>query len=125
MTIGRRRLAMRCRSSMLTASSMRMFEAFRSVLATGKIADGAAARQVQAAATCRPALRHDFLHDLHDRAAARHAIAPDPIEIGEQRLDLLRRGCRRGRFDRGELAKSEMHGGDAAGPGTPTPTRAA
>jgi hypothetical protein len=34
-------------------------------------------------------LRHDLLHRFEDRAAARHPVAPHPVEIGDQRLDVV------------------------------------
>jgi hypothetical protein len=45
-------------------------------------------RQRRRAASSQP-LGRDLLHDFEDRAAARHSIAPHPIEIGDKGLHLL------------------------------------
>src|SRR5581483_7920725 len=67
--------------------------------------------------------RSDFLDDVEDRAAARHASAPDPVEIGGERLDDVGIDRRLARLDRGELVERDMHRRIAAAPAAPRPRR--
>ena len=70
---------------------------------------------VAESADFRPALRPDLLHDVEDRPAARHAVAPDPVEIGDERGDLVGSGRRFGRLYRVELVERDMHRRDRCG----------
>jgi hypothetical protein len=68
--------------------------------------------------------RAEFLDDIEDRAAPGHPVTPHPIEIGDQRLDLVGRRRRLCLFDRVEFVERDMHAGIAAAPAAPGAARA-
>src|SRR5437762_143030 len=69
------------------------------------------------------ALRHDLLHHFEDRAAARYAITPHSVEIGDQRLDLVGGGSGLRRFHRVISRDRDMDSWIAAAPTAPGAAR--
>lgn len=66
--------------------------------------------------------RH-ILDDFEDLAPAGHPVAPDAIEIGDERRDLLRSGRALRRIEVGEFVKGIMNRRVAPAPASPTASR--
>src|SRR5271167_361180 len=68
-------------------------------------------------------LRRHLLDDFENLAPARHAVTPDAIEIGDQRLDLFGADQRLSLDDVVELVKGVMDRGIALAPAAPAALR--
>jgi hypothetical protein len=68
-------------------------------------------------------LRRHLLDDFEGLTPARHAVAPDAIEIGDQRLELFGADQRLRLGDISELVKGVMDRGVAPAPAAPAALR--